>query len=312
LYDSTINNSHLICKECKQKLPHETKHEWLTNGQWIPSKTNTDWRGFYINQLYSATVSPVEFAKAVVKSRASAADEQELYNSKLGMPHSPEGSRVTDTHLTECINQHKKEIKVPSYGIICMGVDVGKFLHVEIGTYTFPQTYNSTIDLNSQCQYKLLNELKVTEFSELDRLMAEYQIQMCVIDIHPERRMAYDFACRHYGRVRLCMYPEGINGKQINENDGEMTVAVDRTSWLDISLGRFKAKTISLPIDVSLEYREHIKSLVRVYKKDQYGQQIARYVSGNTPDHFGHARNYCEVALPLAAGMSRAKTIRAN
>lgn len=310
-YDPKVNESHLICKECKGVLPHEQKPDFLEKAFWVPSRTDTDVRGFYINQMYSPTVTPVEIAKSAIRARNSAADEQELYNSKLGMPHSPEGARVVDSQIKNCMKEYKKYSTAPNYGIVCMGVDVGKFLHTEIGTYSMPQQFTSLTDLNSQCNYRLLNELKVTEFEELDRLMLQYGVNMCVIDIHPERRKAYEFACRFFGRVRMCMYPEGLSTRQISENANEMTVSVDRTSWLDISLGRFRAKTIELPVDLSTEYKEHIKAQVRIFKKDQNGNQVARYVTGSSADHFGHARNYCEIALPLAASMAQVTTIRA-
>jgi hypothetical protein len=81
---------------------------------------------------------------------------------------------------------------------------------------------------------------------------------------------------------------------------GTPTATVDRTSWLDATLGRYKTQRILLPRDVSREYREHIKSLVRTYEKDSTGNPVARYVETGA-DHYAHAQNYAEIALPLAA-----------
>ncbi len=141
--------------------------------------------------------------------------------------------------------------------------------------------------------------------------MRQYNVVMCVIDANPERRLAYEFACRHYGKAKLCQYPEGISNRQLSENSAEQIVSADRTSWLDMALGRFKNKMIELPIDCADEYKEQIKAQVRIFKKDKHGQQIARYeTADNTADHFGHARNYCEIALPLAASIRSASTER--
>lgn len=323
LNDPNLEKSHLQCYDCKCVLPQDkmnpdVKASWLhlpsvsdgKGAKWIPSKTGTPSRGFHVSQLYSATVTPYELAQAVMRAQYSAADEQELYNSKLGLPRTPDGAAITDAQIADCVKGYKHYEAACPNGIICMGVDVGKWLHVEIAAYFFPDSYQATFDLNAQCTCKQLITTKVKEFKELDGLMQQYRVQMCVIDANPERRMAYDFACRNYGHVKLCHYPEGVNGKQLNENQAEQMVAADRTSWLDTSLGRFRAKTISIPMDTSEEYKEHIKAQVRIFRKDKNGNPVARYeTADNTPDHFGHARNYCEIALPLATVLARPNTV---
>lgn len=325
LNEPKLKNSHLICYECKNKLPHDkenpnVKASWLylpsattsmKGAKWIPNRTNIDSRGFHVSQLYSATVSPYELACAVIKARYSPADEQELYNSKLGLPRTPEGSSVTDTQIEECKGGYLHFKGSPPNGIICMGVDVGKWLHIEICAYFLPPNFQPALDLNVQCQAKQLISLKVKDFSDLDLLIKQYNVNMCVIDANPERRHAYEFACRNYGKVKLCQYPEGISNRQLSENVAEQLVSADRTSWLDMSLGRFKTKAIKLPIDCSDEYKEQIKAQVRIFRKDKNGQQIARYeTADNVADHFGHARNYCEIALPLAMSVGRMLTER--
>ena len=80
-------------------------------------------------------------------------------------------------------------------------------------------------------------------------------------------------------------------------------MTVDRTSWLDLSLGRFRARKITLPVDAPLDYKNHLCSLVRIYKLDKNGNATGTYVKGTEDDHYAHARNYAEMALPLAAGL---------
>jgi hypothetical protein len=67
-------------------------------------------------------------------------------------------------------------------------------------------------------------------------------------------------------------------------------------------MGRFHSDRIALPADLSLEFRDHIKALVRTYEKDTQGNPKAIYLSTG-PDHFAHALNYAELALPMAAGV---------
>ena len=306
--DQRVSESRLICKECKSTLTHEEKISFLSldNAKWIPTYEDRDIEGFHISQLYSMTVKPVDIARSVLRAMTNPADEQELYNSKLGMCHTVEGARVTDQELINCQGHHRKFVTGNQDALLTMGVDVGKWLHFEIDQWFFDQEALST-DLNLSATCKLINEGKVLDFEKLDELMRRFNISFCVIDANPEKRKALEFAQRWSGHVKLCYYGNSIgNTKQIHiHNEDEHTITVDRTSWLDMSFSRFHGKRISLPVDLSLEYKQHIKAPVRIYEKDRDGNPTGRYVtSTNDADHFSHARNYAEMALPLAASLA--------
>ncbi len=87
-------------------------------------------------------------------------------------------------------------------------------------------------------------------------------------------------------------------------------MTVDRTSWLDLSLGRIKRGAHHLPADTSLEYKDHVKAPVRIYRTDKNGNPVGSYVTGSEADHFAHARNYAEIALPVAAGLMTSQDVR--
>jgi hypothetical protein len=308
--EDDLRCAHLICKECKNKLNHEEKHIFLSKGKWVPENDQKEARGFYINQMYSSTITPENIAKTVILSRRNAADEQELYNSKLGLAHSVAGSRITEEQLVSCTGEYVNGNKSFS-GVIVMGIDVGKWIHYEIGCYNFPERRGAaTTDLNAKCTYRMMFEGKALQFEELDSVLDEYKVQTAVCDIQPERRKAYEFSSRNYGRVRLCYYAEGIAGKLIKEDESEQMIAVDRTSWMDAALNRFKVNKITLPINLSNEYKEHLKAPTRIYEKDNKGNPVARYVNGKLNDHFAHARTYNEIALAVAAGQSLPRSIK--
>jgi len=276
---------------------------FLQSGQWVPSFSDRPIRDFQINQLYSVTVTPEQLAKSFLKAQINPADEQEFYNSKLGLTHIVEGAKVTDVHLNDCLGTYKKSSS--KTGFITMGVDVGKWLHYEIDQWLLDQ---EGTDINLVAHCKILQEGKVLNFEDLDALMKG--VSFCVVDANPERRKALEFAQRFYGRVKMCFYGNGIQGKQINIHEEEQhSITVDRTSWLDVALGRFRTKRITLPVDISQEYRSHIKSLVRVYSTDKTGNPVGKYVKGNDDDHFAHTRNYAEIALTLGAGLSKSYNI---
>jgi hypothetical protein len=306
--DPKIKDSHIICKECKTLLKHEQKIEFLSkrNAKWIPTYPDRDVFGYHISQLYSMTVSPSAIAKSFLKAQSNPADEQEFYNSKLGITHVVEGARITDQNILDCTGQHRKKITTQKDGLLTMGVDVGKWLHFEIDQWFFnSDDLQTDLSLASTC--KLINEGKVLDFEKLDELMRRFAISFCVIDANPEKRKALEFAQRWPGKVKLCYYGNNIvASKQITIHaEEERTITVDRTSWLDMRFSRYHRKKIILPIDLSVEYKDHIKALVRVYQKDKDGNPIGRYIkSEHDDDHFAHAGNYAEIALPLAASLA--------
>lgn len=306
--DPKINDTHLICHLCKNKLSHKDKPNYIGKGMWIPQFKQRGIRGFHINQLYAATVPPPDLAKAYFNGLQDPADEQEFHNSKLGEPHIVKGARITDKMIEDCMGQH---CQGPSKHnkIITMGVDVGTWLDVEINEWTVAPSLIDN-DINLSAKPRLIFEQRIEEFEHLDRLMHDYRIHYAVIDANPERRKALEFCRRFHGYVSMCIYGNNVNGKDLHEKEDDHMVTVDRTSWMDLALGRFKNQTIILPIDVSLDYRSHVKAPVRVYKKDSNGNPTAKYIEGSSADHFAHARTYAEIALPFAAAIGSPRDIR--
>lgn len=306
--DPKIKESYLKCKECKKRIEHEEKPEFLKDAVWNSTvNVDDDHRSFYINQMYSYTVKPGDLALAYFRGLGDEAAMVEFHNSKQGLPYIPDGGQVTEGELTHAVEGYFKANQRPDIGsnrLIVMGVDQGKQNHVCIVEYVF----NGGEDVNAGSHAKLLWEGKLPgdDFGYLDPLMREWQVKACVIDADPQINDARRFARRFPGYVYLCRYRRGVSGKELQvseEPSGAPIVTVDRTNWLDATMGRFHSDRIALPADVSLEFKENVKALVRTYDKDEQGNPRAVYLNTG-PDHFGHALNYAEIALPLAAGIS--------
>lgn len=300
-----IRNSHLRCKECGGTLDHKSKPEWLMlkefggSAHWCNTQNKQSYRrGFGVNQLYSFMVEPWEIATLMLKAEYSEDDEAELWNSKMGLAHLTKDSVVTDAQIEACYAGYKQSDYIQPIGqLITMGVDVGKWIHYHIDQWLIPKVLGP--DLNILSTPRNLAHGKVASFEELDTLMRKYQVVRAVVDANPERRKAFEFANRFSGHVSLCFFNRGINGKNMHINENMMSVAVDRSSWLDLSQGRYKRKAIMLPNDTTAEFREHTKTLARVPKKDPDGNPTVKYVSRGA-DHSAFARLYSEIALPLA------------
>jgi hypothetical protein len=304
-----VQDSYLFCHLCQKKLEHNEKEYFLSKGVWVTQR-ESDVRGFSVNQLYSPALKPSALAISFLRAKSNPFDETEFYNSKLGLPHTVEGSRVTDKHILECTGTYKQlsPQEIPSkHRFITLGCDVGKFLHIEIAEWYFDNSCTNAM----QATPKVIAIIKTPDFGMLDVLMRDYQVRAAVIDLNPERRKVREFCERFPGIAYGCEYVSSIRAREIIVNEAEYSIQVDRTSWLDLSLTRFQRKGIVIPVDTSLEYKAHLKAQVRVYAKDKEGNPIAKYVTGSQEDHYGHARNYNEIAFSQAVkfGVGN-KTIR--
>jgi hypothetical protein len=318
--DPRCHESFLKCKECKNKLEHRAKPQWLGTGGWKSFAPNAslDKRGFHINQLYSFTVTPGEIVEAHFRGLGDEAAAKEFHNSKLGLPFIGEGAQVTDEMIDECVGSYTMQENRPKVGVrgrlITMGVDQGKWSYWCAVEWFVDRLSR---DINVAAAGKVLAHGKFHEddWDELSQLMREWQVQACVIDADPQINEARRFARRFAKYVYLCRYRRGKSAKEMDinkegPNEDAPMATVDRTNWLSASLGRFRTKRIMLPRDVSLEFREHCKNLVRTYEKDELGNPVATFVETGA-DHYAHALTYAELALPLAASVRTGQDVDA-
>jgi hypothetical protein len=328
--DPRCHESYLKCKECKNKLSHEAKPEWLSTAKWVAnnSNANTDVRGFAISQLYSFTVTPGEIAVAHFRGLGDEYANKEFHNSKLGLPFIGDGAKVTDEMIGRSVRPHTMDAPRPRVGgdrLITLGVDQGKWSYWTIVEWMIQG--DPGYDVNSAALAKVLAAGKFLEddWGRLDELMREFQILACVIDADPQINEARRFARRFPGYVWLCRYRRGQTGKEMSEQDGDTgapLVTVDRTSWMSATLSRFKSDPtrIHLPADISAEFREHLKSPVRTYQKPESPKNekkqkesespVAVYVETG-PDHYAHSLTYAEIALPLAQSITTGQDVKA-
>ena len=314
LLDPRINESHVICSLCKKKIEHHDKiKSSRETGIWVPTYPGvTHRRGFYVNQLSSLVKTPEKIAVTSIEAGTNPAAEQELWNSIAGLPHVVAGARVEDYHIDACFKtQRRMNDPIPDFKVRTMGVDIGKWLHYEIAGWTVPKMGP---DLNAISYCEVLKVGKVQHFHELKQLVREFNISFVVLDKQPEERAVYDFCCQFWGRAKRCHYSRGIGTKKmtVSTNDDDHLVSVSRTFWLDTSLGRIRAGNITFPRDLPKEYRDHMKAVVKKYRKadDNTDQDESAVYIKTGPDHFAHARNYNEMALPLAASLATNQNIR--
>jgi DNA-directed RNA polymerase subunit RPC12/RpoP len=319
IQDPRCKESYLKCKECGHRLEHKTKTEWLADAIWAATATNVDpqeSRGFYINQLYSSTVSPGELVIAYHRGLGDESANKEFHNSKLGLPFIGTGAQVTDEMIDSALKNHTLDDQRPKVGgqrCITMGIDQGKWNYVNVCEW-FVDQFSSDINVAAICKVLWFGKFLEDDWQFAADLMRDWQVLACVIDADPQINEARRFARKFHGYVWLCRYRRGQSAKEVavsEEDTGSPMATVDRTNWLSCTLGRFKTNPsrIMLPRDVTLEYREHMKSLVRTYEKDETGNPVATFVETG-PDHYAHALNYAEIALPFAASMTTGQDVK--
>lgn len=320
LTDKSISESHYVCKECKGVLPNEEKVDFLRHKQrggtahFIPTKTDYFGRGFHVNQMYSMAVGgqPAKMAIAYLKSLTDPTYEQEFFNSKLAKCHAVEGSKITDKMLSDVTGDYRKGIPA-DYKVRTLGIDVGSVLHMVVLEWTVEDARLAGISLNDASSCRLVYEGKSTggidDFDEAYAIFKNYQCASCVVDSEPEYRSSLRFAQQVWGRIFLCDYLFSQRGKEATVDEANLMIKVNRTAWMDTSLGRFRNRSIKIPVDTSLEFKAHVKEPVRQYKEDKWGNKYGVYLNVNA-DHFAHALTYAEIALPLGLAISTSQDIQ--
>lgn len=303
--DPGVENSHLICTLCKAKLPHELKPEWMKNAAWVPTVKGFDYRGFYVNQLYSFTDnrSPVELAKEWLEARYNPAKKTEFHNSSMGLTFSMEGAKLTEAQIKAAMGSHKNDTITRKNGVVTMGVDVNHPFCNFVITQWFPPARWKTTDPHSETPCKVLAFGTLQNFNEIIELEKIFQFNYIVIDAQPERREATRIAEALYGKCSICFYTASEASKVITENPKQLSINVHRTTWMDTTLSRFREKNISLPVDTTEEFREHLMAPERHLRPDQNDNPVARYITKDgEQDHFAHALVYSEIAYACVLG----------
>lgn len=311
LNDPRIADSHYICLECKNKLPHEDKHIYLKpkrlggTGEFIKRHSQRTVRGFHINQYYSSAKvgRPEEQAVAHLKAATDETAAQELYNSKFGLPYEPKGAKVSREQIYSCKNLPVTKRTVGCGIIRTLGIDVGSVLH-----FVIKEWYNvgghPGLTINERWVPKIIvagtTEGGESDFLAMERLFQEMKCVSCVVDSEPERRAALQFAQRLYGKVYLCDYQTGQSGRELKVDEDELSVKVNRTAWMDLTLGRYKSKRVSIePKVLSETFVNQVTTPLRILQIDKWGNPYAVYIN-NGPDHYAHADVYSEIAFALA------------
>ncbi len=312
--DEAIRNSYICCPECRKELKHSEKPAILANGQWVSKYPTRLRHGFHISQLYSTVLEPWIIAEHSLRSEFDTVAKTELFNSRLGETFVADGAKITDDIIKgnqrDFLNMSEDSEKIGTYKLITMGIDVGQHYHnlIICGWKLIPGRGRNILEAS---EGRVLLFKKVKDFDEIEALMRRWKPRMTVVDAQPDLKNASALAKKFSERCYACYYSTNKSTKAITvraskDEEGEAdgnSVSVNRSFWLGQTFDFITKGLMTFPKDLDLEFKEHLKSTVKVYKLDDKQNAYCDFLKkDSTPDHYLHALNYAVIALGKSAG----------
>ncbi|MBU1951132.1 MAG: phage tail protein, partial [Candidatus Eisenbacteria bacterium] len=240
-----------------------------------------DIHGYRISQLFSSKIDPGEILNEYRTTRFP----DRFYNLKIGIPWADLERRLDESAvLSLCTDYVMGRDCDRAYRF--MGVDTGKNLHVVIMA-----THN---DLKSPM---VIHLEACHEFHDLDRLMEQFNVKLCVIDGLPETHATREFTQRNRGKVYMNFFLESQRGKANWDRKGLM-VRVNRTEALDASRKAIREKEVLLPRRTPQieEFAKHLAADAKVLDEDEEtGIKKYRYIRTGV-NHYSLAFTYAWLA----------------
>ena len=205
-----------------------------------------------------------------------------------------------------------------------MGIDVGGLLHVVIREHV--PYVRGTDRIPRQEKPARLWLAQAIDWSELDSLVARFQVKSVVIDAAPDLKLARDFVVAHRPIAWLARYDQH-NGNLYKKDtpkrsDEPRVLHIDRLMAMDETLERVRGCQVELPGDARHlggaikhgqgEYYRQMQAPQRVLEKDSQGNPVWRWQDNGKDDHYAHAELYCMLAgmvSPSGASQLRVFTV---
>jgi len=285
---SKPENPHCVCRKCGAIIDR------MKEGEWVDKLQNVEKTGRRVNQLFSANTTITKLINTYKKAVANPYKLQVFYNSKLGLPYSAEGSKLTLEMLDRAARKAPyslKKMRPEQCNKVYIGIDVGAYYYYVIR------------DLLPNGFRRLLVAGKCSSTKELVSRLERWKAKYIVIDEDPETREVERLK-KVLKRMYSCKYKRGKTILDLKRSGGdyrkERRVSIDRTFILDCVKEDFVRNLSLLPVEAREignenqeeygEYYQHLMSSTRIYVEEK-GRFEWRESS---PDHYLHAEAYCK------------------
>jgi hypothetical protein len=256
------------------------------NGKWVAqyASKGKDLVGWWISQLNSARIDPA-YILSLYEDPPNG-DLSEVMNSKLGRAYIPSENKLTEQDVYAIMKQDP--MKSSDEGPTCMGVDVGRKLHVVISHKIAHDTL------------KVIKVGRYDSFNDLHDLAHMFNVRSTVIDLRPETRKVREFQRTENHQVFGCEYIEARAGS-VSWNEKERIVQVNRTEICDathelvVEPGRLVLPRRNEEMN---QFAKEMCGIAKILIEDsETGSKTFKYVKlSGRADHYRHAMNYCYLA----------------
>ena len=271
--DDTVDR---VCIKCRKPVR-------LNRGKWRPlyPDRSKDMVGWWISQLCSKFVDPKKILDLFEDPETNLG---EFYNSKLGMPYIPSENRLTRNDLWRLCESDP--MLTHHSGPTCMGVDVGKQLHVVVG------------DKPKQDVLRLIYAARVSSFNDVHDIARRFAVKCAVMDLEPETRKVREFQSAEPYAVFLCDYSDFQRGGPRWDYIKKMVVVnrtevCDATHDLVVDEGRFMLPRKGEELT---EYISEMCNIAKVRREDELSGSVKYKYIKLGADHYRHATNYLWLA----------------
>lgn len=321
------------CPECGGYIEDPQQGEWIALH---PERAQRDDGGVRIISAHLPQVlSPTVSALDMIEAYGGADDMQNFYNRKLGKPFAdPSRFPVTLEQLMECGRQGAAYgLKWELSGKECfMGIDQMGAFNCAIIKRRLPDGRQAVV--HAEAIYD------DDPFARCDKLMEDYRVDVCVVEMLPNYNDAKRFAKRHLGRVFVCSgYGDMDNGmikwgdvteskadRRTDEQERDRyTVRADQYKCMQVSMARLaeikclfpdpkgliatyfehgqtRGKKVTGPICKDVLFL-HFTKVALIVEKDEVQKKYRRRVEkvGIDP-HFAYANMLCDIAWARSHG----------
>lgn len=270
-------------------------------GRWVPlypDKSN-DLVGWWISKLNTSYNDPTVLLN--LYENPPHGDLSEVMNSQLGRAYIPAENRLTRQEVYSCCGNDAMLLRHD--GPTCMGVDIGRQLHVVVA------------ERKTRSTLKVIWLGRLDTFNELHDIAKNFNVRCAVLDLRPETRKVREFQRQEHFQVFGCEYLEQKVG-QLAWDEKDLTVKVNRTEICDathdlvLDAAKLELPRRSAEID---QFATEMCNIVKMLEEDELtGSRIYRYkkLGSQRPDHYRHAMNYCLIAAERTGVISESKIIQ--
>lgn len=305
-------------------------------GRWLPKVPDADIRSVHFPQFLSPTISP----RDIITAYHEADDMKNFFNRKLGKPYTdPSQVPVNLEMLNECAKLGMEaglQWRRNASGTF-MGLDqMGSFI-VAIIKERMPDGRQAVAHVEYIFRAPTADDPDASPWDRADELMAQYGVQVCVVETLPNYDSAKSFARRHDGKVFLAGYgniegemmrwgdtpkPDASDRRTDEEARDKFTVVLDQYKCMQVAMGRFQKRLCLFPdpdglvqdviekgkkreaVPVCKEYAFfHFTRTALVAEKDEEEKKFKRkVVKVGIDPHTSYANMLCDVAWARAYG----------